>query len=327
MQHRVRALQLPAGAGNAGLLHRVIGFAQTGSIDHMQRYAVDGDQFAQGVARGTGDIGHDGPLLPGQRIQQAGLAHIRRTRQHDGQTFPQHRTAACPLTKTIERLHDLGQFAAGTCLFQKLDILFRKVQRRFDEHAQIDQRLFQSMHVTRELAIQRTHGRTCRRRGGGIDQVRHRLRLRQIDAVVQEGALGEFARSCRSCPQFKAAGEQRLQHGGTAVTVQFEHVFAGIGRRRLEPQCNAVIDHGTVAGLEPAEHGPPRSGQSAEHAAGHRFSTSTGHTDHPYSAPSGCGGNRRDGVGRYRSGHRSVLIEAAGRWRLRVHRCSCGAQT
>ena len=54
--------------------------------------------------------------------------------------------------------------------------------------------LAQLADLARELARERTAGAARRRLGAGIDQVGDRLGLRQVDLVVQEGALGEFTR-------------------------------------------------------------------------------------------------------------------------------------
>ena len=83
-------------------------------------------------------------------------------------------------------------------LLQKVDFLFREIQRGFDQHAQVDQRVAQHMDPVREHAGQRTAGASGCGFGAGIDQVGHRLGLGQIELVVEEGPLGEFTRPGRS---------------------------------------------------------------------------------------------------------------------------------
>ena len=61
---------------HADALNLVVGIAQAGGVDHVQRHAIDVDMFAQHIAGGAGDIGDDGRLTPGQGIEQAGLAGV-----------------------------------------------------------------------------------------------------------------------------------------------------------------------------------------------------------------------------------------------------------
>lgn len=58
----------------------IIGIAQAGGVDHMQWHAIDVDMFTQDIPGGTGDIGDDRRLAPGQLVEQAGFAGIRRRR-------------------------------------------------------------------------------------------------------------------------------------------------------------------------------------------------------------------------------------------------------
>ena len=108
----------------------------------------------------------------------------------------------------------------------------------------------------RERAVERARGRARRRFGAGVDQVGDGFGLGQVELVVEEGALGEFARpgdaqARRARPVrrridrgggLEAAREQQLQHDRAAVRLQLEHVFAGVRVRRREVERQALID-------------------------------------------------------------------------------------
>ena len=76
---------------------------------------------------------------------------------------------------------------------EKIDLLFGKIDRRLDVGAQIDHRLGEPAHHGGELPLQRAHRRARRLARAGVDEVRDGLGLRQIELVVEEGALRELA--------------------------------------------------------------------------------------------------------------------------------------
>ncbi|MOA01478.1 hypothetical protein D3C78_1208880 [compost metagenome] len=67
----------------------VIGVAQAGRVDNMQRHTVDVDMFTQDVPGGAGDIGDNRCLAPGQNIEQTRFASIRPTGNDDCHTITQ----------------------------------------------------------------------------------------------------------------------------------------------------------------------------------------------------------------------------------------------
>ena len=97
-----------------------------------------------------------------------------------------------------------------------------------------------------KYARQRLRSRLCRRFGRGLDQIGDRFRLRQIELVVQECPVREFARLRQSqvafLARFQTARQQHLQYYRPAVPLQFQHIFAGVGMRCLEVDRKAVVD-------------------------------------------------------------------------------------
>ena len=106
-QHAVGARHFGGGAAHALALDDVVGVAQAGGVEHVQRQAVDVDAFAQHVARGARDGGDDGGVVTGQPIEQAGFAGVGPAREHDGHAVAQQaalpgrgrrRASKCPRT-------------------------------------------------------------------------------------------------------------------------------------------------------------------------------------------------------------------------------------
>ena len=139
-------------------------------------------------------------------------------------------------------------------LLEEVDFFLGKIQRGLDQHAQVDQRVAQRVDLARELAGQGPAGAARRGLGARIDQVGDGFGLRQVDLVVEEGALGELARlghaQARRGARFQAARQQQLQHHRPAVGLQFEHVLAGKRVRPREVDRQPLVDGAAVGGEE-----------------------------------------------------------------------------
>ena len=74
-----------------------------------------------------------------------------------------------------------------------------------------------------------------------MDQVGHGLGLGEVDAPVEKGAAGEFAR----LGQPRAARQHRIQHQlrrqNAAVAGDFDHVLAGEGARRAHDRQQDLV--------------------------------------------------------------------------------------
>ena len=96
----------------------------------------------------------------------------------------------------------------GVCRFEKINLLVRKVQRRFGQRTQFSQLVEERVNFARKVAMQRANGTpgsgSCR----GVDQIGNRLGLRQIQLSIEEGAPGKFAGFGQSPTQVQTTGEQ-----------------------------------------------------------------------------------------------------------------------
>ena len=243
LQDHVGTTDLPPAPLDADPLHRVVGLAQAGGIDDVQRNTLDLDGLAQSIARRAGDLGDDRPLLAGQAIQQRTLADIGQARQHHRQAGPQQAALAGPAAQApTDRTRQALQARHQVGVAQRVDLLVGKVERRLDQHAQLDQLVHQAMDLARKLAGQRAQRRAGRLRRAGLDQVGNRLGLGQVQLVVEKGTAGELARLRQPRTEFQAASQQLLHHHWAAVALQFEHVLAGKGMRRGKVEQDALID-------------------------------------------------------------------------------------
>src|SRR3970282_3027586 len=126
------------------------------------------------------------------------------------------------------------------------------------------------------------------------------LRLREINLVIEEGAPGELSRLCRARAQRKAALEQQLQHHGSPVTVQLQHVLPGIRVRRREIQRDALINCRAPRVIESAQRGAARGKGFADEGCNEYIKPRTGNAYHTDSA---APGGRRNGGDDVALGH------------------------
>ena len=82
-QHAVGALHLLACAAHTFSLDLVARFAQAGGVHDMQRHAIDMNSFTQHIAGGAGDGADDRRRRLGEGVEQARLAGVGPTGEHD----------------------------------------------------------------------------------------------------------------------------------------------------------------------------------------------------------------------------------------------------
>ena len=200
--------------------------------------------------------------------------------------------------------------ALGIGLLQEVDFFFRKIQRRLDQHAQVDQRIAQPVNLFGKIARQGTAGAAGCCFCAGVDQIGNRFGLRQIDFVVQKSTFRKLTRLRH--PQtrqtrlargrvgfgrrLEATRYQQLQHHRPTVRLQLQHVFTGEGVRGHKVQRQAVVNRAAI-GIGKRQVGgftgfqlPPaqRLNQRRQLAA-----------RHPHNAhrpATGCGGDGDDGL-------------------------------
>ena len=118
----------------------------------------------------------------------------------------------------------------------------------------------------------------------------------KVEFVVEEGAFGKFARFRHARTQFEAAREQHVHHDWAAVSLQFNHVFAGEAGGGGEVEQDAVVYRLPVAAEKVGVKRGARFGRfAAAEGLRQRQQVFAGKTDHADAAASGCGSDGGDG--------------------------------
>ncbi len=208
----------------------------------MQRYALDLNRAAQGVARRSGNGRDDGQFVAGELVEQAGFPNVGLANENDLQATLQQ----APLLRAIEHCQQSvtqpGQAAKGIGRLKEVDFLIGKIERRFGQRTQFGELIDKQMDFFGELTLQRAYGAAGSTRGGGVDKVGNRFSLGQIELAVLEGAAREFSGLGKPRAKFETARKQQLQNNRAAVTLQFQYVVAGEGMGSGEIEGEAAVD-------------------------------------------------------------------------------------
>ncbi len=203
--------------------------------------------LAYRITRRARNLAHQRDLLARETIQQAGFPCIGRTHQNDLCAFAQDAALFGQTFDAGDFVHQVAQFGSAELAITRFDLFLRKIQRGFDQHAQVDEHGDRLVNGCREIALQGTHGAARGLFGGGIDQISHAFSLRQVHFVVKKGALREFARLGEARTQLQAALQYGLQHRRAAMALEFQHLFPGIGMGRRKEQRDALIQRTAVS--------------------------------------------------------------------------------
>src|SRR5690348_8111744 len=205
--------------------------AEACGVEDVQRHTVDVDPLADYIAGRAGYGRDDGCVISRESIQEARLPRVWTAGDHDGHAFAKQAALPGTLLDALEMLAHglkaLGQLA----VCKEVDFLLRKVDRRLDVGTQIDDGLGEAAHHVGELALQRAHGRAHGFPGAGIDEVGNGFGLGEIELVVEESPLREFARLSSARTELHETGHQRLLDERASMSLELENMFPGIGMR------------------------------------------------------------------------------------------------
>src|SRR5476651_2410148 len=110
-----------------------------------------------------------------------------------------------------------------------------------DVHAKPDQLVDQRMHAPRKIPGERARRAARRLHARRIDEVGDAFGLRQVETVVEEGALGEFAGLREPRAQLDASMKELLHHDRAAVALQLEHILPRIRVRGREEKRDTPV--------------------------------------------------------------------------------------
>jgi hypothetical protein len=215
-------------------------FAQAGGVDQGQLDAVHPHRLAQQVAGGAGDVGDDGALAAGQRVQQRALAGVGRSGDHRMQAVAQARPRL-GRASSASRSHGPRPVASAARAPPRVCRWVRRRNRSRPRHAP-------AAPAARRPAP--PHAARTRRRARAARRAR-----RASDAAIRSATASAWARSSvplRNARSLNSPGRAArapssrsarpgAQHHRAAVGLQFDHVLAGVAGGAGK-QGDAVVD-------------------------------------------------------------------------------------
>ena len=136
--------------------------------------------------------------------------------------------------------------------------LVRKIERRLEPHAHVEQRLADRRQRVAQRAIELIERESRLRRCHRVDQIGDGFRLHQIELAVEEGAQRELARRRQARAGGHGAADDAIEQHRAAVRGDLDDVVAGVGRRRREPGEHHLIDRRAARHAAPASSGAAR---------------------------------------------------------------------
>ena len=81
-QGEIGGFQFGTSAAHAFAFDRIAALAQAGGVHQRQFQTIQAHGFTQNIPGGAGNVGDDGAIAAGQRVQQGALAGVGRTHDH-----------------------------------------------------------------------------------------------------------------------------------------------------------------------------------------------------------------------------------------------------
>lgn len=284
-------------------LHGVAAVADAGGIRQPKQYTAHGELFLHRVTGRAGDVGDDGPVIAQQGVEQGGLTGVGLAQQHGGYALLQQlppgeagQQSLQILTGGVKRVQQLR-------LPEVLDVLVGIVHHGVEPGGHGQEGIVDAVHGAAQRTGELADGVVGLLRCFGVDEIRHRLGLQQVQLTAEEGALGKLAALGLTAAGGEQGAEAGVQHHRAAVTVQLGAVLAGVAVGRGEGDAQHVIDDAARPIQQVAQHHGPGTlcgGGSAVPGAEHRVQRGkgirTGEPEDTDGAGAAAGGNGGDGV-------------------------------
>ena len=213
----------------------------TGGVKEIETNLPQLHRLLHNVPGGARHRRDNGPVEPGQQVEQRGLAHVGTAQQHAVHPMAQHRPRAVPGNEVVQ-LGLLGGERFGEVGGGQLrHVLLGVVHPGGEMGIEALQRRLDGADALCQCAVQRRLRQRRPLPPVGGDDLHHRLRLRQGQAAVFQRTAGELPRPGRLCACIVQRLQQRVCHHGAAVHRQLHHILAGVAAGGAEAQRHCFV--------------------------------------------------------------------------------------
>ena len=180
-----------------------------------------------------------------QPIEERALAYVGAADKRQRRAFAQPVALGVAPLQPLQRVAHLAEDRPNLLRRDDVDVVQLaggEVHAGLQQSDERDQLLFDRGHAPRQRPAELLRGHACLLQRLCGDQVLHGLGLGQVDAAIQEGALGELSRACQSRTRRQRRAEQRLEHHGRAMGRDLDYILPGVGVRSGERRHDGLVD-------------------------------------------------------------------------------------
>ncbi|MCG3146713.1 MAG: hypothetical protein PCFJNLEI_00147 [Verrucomicrobiae bacterium] len=222
--------------------HNTATFSDTGCVSQADWNTPDVDVLVDCIARGTGSRSNNRAFFSQKEIHQARLTGVGTPDDGDGNSLPEDFAFLTRGTDFLEMLTDLANFTQKFVASGRSDVVFGKIELRFDMCQDRHKPGTDGFHLPGEMTFESVRRGKLGTVGFGGNQIHHSFGLGKVKPAVQKGTFGEFPGFSQPSTVFQAEVQDCSRHEHPAVTVEFDVVFRGVGARRAHYGEHRVIE-------------------------------------------------------------------------------------
>ena len=208
-----------------------------------------------------GNVRDDGPVVAEEGVEQGGLATVGGADDGDGNAFFHGVAGRETVRKAADAGEEVGEQGVEAFAVGELDVLFGKIELQFEEACKANQGFAQGVDFAGEAAAKLVEGEAVRARVFRGDEVGDGFGLGEVEAAVEEGALGEFAGAGLTAPRLDERPHDLALDELRAVDVEFHRVLAGVGAGAAKDEGESFVEDGAFGVAEAAKrHSAVRDG-------------------------------------------------------------------
>ena len=266
-QYDCRIGECLAAARDPELLYFFESLAQARGVNQLQRNPIERNALCHQVARGSRRRGHDGSIALYETVEERTLAGVGPANDRHRQSVVHNAAARERSFKRGKRWQKLGDAAGDLGLRSYVNVIFGEVDAGFEQSDQFDKGLLDGRDAAAEGATHLACGLARLGEGLCVDEIAHRLSLREIELAGEECALSEFAGVRQPRAKRKCAPQQQVEYHGRSMRGNLYKFIAGIGIGRGEKGDHRLVDAVRLA-LNRSRRAPRRGGRAHVRAAG-----------------------------------------------------------
>jgi hypothetical protein len=185
---------------------------------------------------------NDSAVALDEPIEKRAFAHVRPANDCHRQAVMDNAAARERDLKSGERRCDLADAPSDLGLRRHVDVVFGKVDARFEQRNQFHERLLGRRSAAAERTAHLAGSLARLRQRLRFDQVANRFGLRKVQSARQKSTLREFAGLGQPCAQLQCASKQKLQHHRRPMRSNLNQIFRRVRIRRAEESHKSFVN-------------------------------------------------------------------------------------